>query len=110
MSSYWNHEFKHGSPPTITSPALFWWHRHTPIASQPTNDPLGKDDSCDSLTDTIYAVVFVPEGSPAAQLVITSASLVALRLFVRHASDSFDPSTSCVDGNRAFGRTSDRLG
>ncbi|TNY20257.1 glycosyl hydrolase family 71-domain-containing protein [Rhodotorula diobovata] len=72
MSSYWNHEFKHGSPPTITSPALFWWHRHTPIASQPTNDPLGKDDSCDSLTDTIYAVVFVPEGSPAAQLVITT--------------------------------------
>lgn len=80
MSSYWNHEFKHGSPPTITSPALFWWHRHTPIASHPTNDPLGKDDSCDSLTDTIYAVVFMPEGSPAAQLVITSASLVAVSL------------------------------
>ncbi|BGP37956.1 Glucan endo-1,3-alpha-glucosidase agn1 [Rhodotorula kratochvilovae] len=71
-ASYWNYEFKNGSPPTITSPAIFWYHRKTPIASEPTNDPLGKDDTCDSLTDTIYAFVFVPESSAASKLVITT--------------------------------------
>ncbi|KPV75895.1 glycoside hydrolase family 71 protein [Rhodotorula graminis WP1] len=72
MSAYWNYENKNGSPPTITSPAIFWFHRITPAASTPTNDPLPKSKSCDGLYDNLYAVVFIPEGSTASSFVFTT--------------------------------------
>ncbi|GAA5888008.1 hypothetical protein JCM6882_000246, partial [Rhodosporidiobolus microsporus] len=72
LMAYYNHWYKKGSPPEITSEAIFWWHRGHPESATPTNDPLPKPDGATAMTDTIYCVVFVPPGSKASKLVITT--------------------------------------
>ncbi|GAA5848711.1 hypothetical protein JCM8547_004603 [Rhodosporidiobolus lusitaniae] len=75
LSAYYNYWYKAGnggSPPTITSEAIFWWHRGHPVNLVATNDPLPKPDGAEALTDTIYCVVLVPAGSSASKLVITT--------------------------------------
>ncbi|BGP13980.1 Glucan endo-1,3-alpha-glucosidase agn1 [Rhodosporidiobolus nylandii] len=69
LSAYWNHWYKSGSPPDIKSEAIFCGH---PLDVKPSNDPLPKPGGASALSDTIYVVVFVPPGSSASRLVVTT--------------------------------------
>ncbi|GAA6016549.1 hypothetical protein JCM10207_002836 [Rhodosporidiobolus poonsookiae] len=70
ISAYYNSWYKTGSAPTIKSEAVFWYTRSHPFDATASNDPLGKPSA--NLADTIYCVVFVPAGSSASKLVITT--------------------------------------
>ncbi|GAA5996262.1 uncharacterized protein JCM10292_007495 [Rhodotorula paludigena] len=75
LSAYYNEWYKTGVKPTITSEVVFWYHRKTPIDGLPTDDPIGRSDSCKALSDTIYAVVLIPEGSKADKLFIATGGV-----------------------------------
>lgn len=64
--------YKSGSAPTITSEVIFWWSRQEPIANVPSDDPLGRSKSCEGLTDNIFIVALLPEGSKADKVVVTT--------------------------------------
>ncbi|BGP37957.1 hypothetical protein JCM10449v2_001884 [Rhodotorula kratochvilovae] len=72
LSAYWNVWFKTGSPPAITSEAVIYWYRPHPASATASSDPLDKPEYAETLEDKIQAVVFVPPGSKAAKLVITT--------------------------------------
>lgn len=73
ISAYYTHWFKNGAPPTILSPAVFFWHRGHTAQATATNDPLPRPDGADSFTDTIFVDAFIPDDSTATQVVVTSA-------------------------------------
>ncbi|GJN88534.1 hypothetical protein Rhopal_001500-T1 [Rhodotorula paludigena] len=75
LSAYYNEWYKTGVEPTVTSEVVFWYHRKTPIDGLPTDDPIGRSDSCKALSDTIYAVVLIPEGSKADKLFIATGGV-----------------------------------
>ncbi|GAA5841515.1 hypothetical protein JCM11251_001246 [Rhodosporidiobolus azoricus] len=70
LSAYWNLWFTNGSPPRIKSECVIWYHRPHPAAATASSDELGKPEYAETLGDKIFAVVFVPSGSRAAELVI----------------------------------------
>ncbi|GAA5841517.1 hypothetical protein JCM11251_001247 [Rhodosporidiobolus azoricus] len=72
LAAYYNEWYKSGSPPGITSEAIFWWHRGHPLDVEPSNDPLPRPGGASVLTDDIYCVVFVPPSSKAKKLVVTT--------------------------------------
>ncbi|GAA5824303.1 hypothetical protein JCM3770_004457 [Rhodotorula araucariae] len=72
LSAYWNIWFKSGSPPAITSEAVIYWYRPHPASATASDDPIAKPEFADTLEDKIQAVVFVPPGSKAARLVVTT--------------------------------------
>ncbi|GAA5974508.1 hypothetical protein JCM11641_002063 [Rhodosporidiobolus odoratus] len=72
LSAYYTHWYKTGSPPEITSEALFFWHRGHPLSARPSNDPLPQPDGASILTDTIYSVVMLPKNSKVTKMYVTS--------------------------------------
>ncbi|GAA5884218.1 hypothetical protein JCM16303_002413 [Sporobolomyces ruberrimus] len=73
LSAYYSHWFKNGVAPKITKDVIFWWYRGQETQASPPNDPLEQPSGWEALTDTIWAVVMIPEDSKAKEVVITSA-------------------------------------
>ncbi|GAA6016560.1 hypothetical protein JCM10207_002841 [Rhodosporidiobolus poonsookiae] len=71
-SAYYNLWFTNGSPPNIKTEAIVWYYRPHPAGATASSDSLAAPDYADTLEDKIYALVFVPSGSEAAKLVITT--------------------------------------
>ncbi|GAA5904931.1 uncharacterized protein JCM6883_004912 [Sporobolomyces salmoneus] len=72
LSAYYSHWFKTGTAPKITSDVIFWWYRGQQTQAAPPNDPLEQPAGWQTLTDTTWVVVLVPEDSKASEVVITS--------------------------------------
>ncbi|GAA5848709.1 hypothetical protein JCM8547_004602 [Rhodosporidiobolus lusitaniae] len=71
-SAYWNLAFTNGSPPEVTSECIVWYYRPHPAGATASSDSLAAPDYADTLDDKIYAIVFIPSGSKATSLVITT--------------------------------------
>lgn len=72
LATYYNHWFKNGVAPKITQDTIVWWYRGQPAQAEPANNPIGQPAGADALTDTIWAVVLLPEDTKATNVVITS--------------------------------------
>ncbi|GAA5995238.1 hypothetical protein JCM5350_002794 [Sporobolomyces pararoseus] len=72
LSTYYNLWFKNGVAPKITNDVIFWWYRGQQTQAAPPNDPLEQPAGWEALTDTIWAVVLIPDDSKASKVVITS--------------------------------------
>ncbi|GAA5954508.1 hypothetical protein JCM3765_004480 [Sporobolomyces pararoseus] len=72
LSTYYNLWFKNGAAPKIRNDVIFWWYRGQQTQARPPSDPLEQPAGWEALSDTIWAVVLVPDNSKASKVVITS--------------------------------------
>lgn len=71
-SAFYNAWFKTGSSPVIKTEGVIWYHRPHPKDLVASSDPVPKPEGADTMDDAIYVACFVPSGSKAANVIVTT--------------------------------------
>lgn len=71
-SAYYNLWFVNGAPPAIKTEAIVWYYRPHPKDLVAASDPVPKPEGAETMDDAIYVAVFVPPGSKAASVIVTT--------------------------------------